>query len=362
MHAHAFNFTGGYLFMKTIGTPFEVKGLTLKNRIVMAPMCQYSVEKEDGVPNDWHFVHYVSRAVGGTGLIIMEMTSVTPEGRITNQDLGFWDDSQIPAYQRIVSEVHKNGAKIGIQIAHAGRKAEDAVQPVGPSNIAARALPEETKNGLLKQPRALTIDEIQETILQFKEAARRAVVAGFDTIELHAAHGYLLHQFISPSINNRTDQYGQDLSRFGVEVIRAVKSVMPEDMPLILRMSAMEYIDGGYGLDHSLQIGERFKEAGVDIFHISSGGEGIPGSVKPGNYPGYQVPFARAFKEKFGIPVIAVGILNNPQLAEATLSNGDADLIAVARGMLNDPYWSLHAIKDVTHKVTPPIQYARGIR
>lgn len=348
--------------MKTIGTPFEVKGLTLKNRTVMAPMCQYSVEKEDGIPNDWHFVHYVSRAVGGTGLIIMEMTSVTPEGRITNQDLGLWDDIQIPAYQRIVSEVHKYGAKIGIQIAHAGRKAEDAVQPVGPSNIAGKALPEETKNGSLKQPRALTIDEIQEIIEQFKTATRRAVAAGFDTIELHGAHGYLLHQFMSPSINNRTDEYGQDLAKFGVEVIQSVKSVMPEDMPLIMRISAIEYIDGGYGLDHSLQIAERFKAAGVDIFHVSTGGEGIPGSLKPGNYPGYQVPFARAFKERLRLPVIAVGMLNDPQVAEATLSNGDADLIAVARGILNDPYWSLHAIKDITREVTPPIQYARGIR
>jgi NADPH2 dehydrogenase len=348
--------------MKTIGTPFKMKGLSLKNRTVMAPMCQYSVEKEDGIPNDWHFVHYVSRAVGGTGLIIMEMTSVTPEGRITNQDLGLWDDSQIPAYQRIVSEVHKYGTKIGIQIAHAGRKAEDAVQPVGPSSVAGEALPEETKNGSLKQPRALSIDEIQEVIEQFQAAARRAVAACFDTIELHGAHGYLLHQFMSPTINNRTDEYGQDLSKFGVEVIRSVKSVMPEDMPLIMRISAIEYIDGGYGLEHSLQMAKQFKEAGVDIFHVSTGGEGIPGSLKPGNYPGYQVPFARAFKEELGLPVIAVGMLSNPQVAEATLSNGDADLIAVARGILNDPYWSLHAIKDITREVTPPIQYTRGIR
>jgi NADPH2 dehydrogenase len=348
--------------MKTIDSPFKVKGLQLKNRIVMAPMCQYSVDKEDGIPNDWHFVHYVSRAIGGTGLIIMEMTSVTPEGRITNQDLGLWDDAQIPAYKRIVSEVHKYGSKIGIQIAHAGRKAEDAIQPVGPSNIQGEALPEETKYGGLKQPRALTIQEIKQTIEQFRNAARRAVEAGFDTIELHGAHGYLLHQFMSPSINNRNDQYGEDLSKFGVEVIRSVKSVMPEDMPLIMRISAIEYIDGGYGLEHSLRIAKKYKSAGVDIFHVSSGGEGAPGTLKPGNYPGYQVPFARAFKEKFGIPVIAVGMLDNPQVAEATLSNNDADLIAVARGMLNDPYWSLHAIKEVTRNVNPPFQYSRGIR
>lgn len=348
--------------MTKIDSSFKVKGLHLKNRIVMAPMCQYSVDKEDGIPNDWHLVHYVSRAVGGTGLIIMEMTSVTPEGRITNQDLGLWDDAQVPAYKRIVSEVHKYGSKIGIQIAHAGRKAEDAMQPVGPSTIQGEVLPEETKNGTLKLPRALTIQEIKQTIEQFKNAARRAVEAGFDTIELHGAHGYLLHQFMSPNINNRTDEYGQDLSKFGVEVIRTVKSVMPDEMPLIMRISAIEYIDGGYGLEHSLQMAEKFKLAGIDIFHVSSGGEGKPGSLKPGNYPGYQVPFTRAFKEKFEIPVIAVGMLSNPQVAEATLSNNDADLIAVARGMLNDPYWSLHAIKEITGKVTPPFQYGRGIR
>lgn len=348
--------------MKTIDTPFKIQGLQLKNRIVMAPMCQYSVEKEDGIPNDWHFVHYVSRAVGGTGLIIMEMTSVTPEGRITNQDLGLWDDSQISAYRRIVSEVHKHGSKIGIQIAHAGRKAEDAFQPVGPSDLQGEALAEETKYGGLKQPRALTIQEIKKTIEQFRDAARRAVEADFDTIELHGAHGYLLHQFMSPSINNRNDEYGSDLSKFGVEVIRSVKSVMPKDMPLIMRISAIEYIDGGYGLEHSLHIAEKYKSAGVDVFHVSSGGEGVPGTLKPGNYPGYQIPFARAFKEKLKAPIIAVGMLDNPQVAEATLSNKDADLIAVARGMLNDPYWSLHAIREVTREVNPPFQYSRGIR
>ncbi|MER2172646.1 MAG: NADH:flavin oxidoreductase/NADH oxidase [Psychrobacillus psychrodurans] len=348
--------------MKTIDTPFKIQGLQLKNRIVMAPMCQYSVEKEDGIPNDWHFIHYVSRAVGGTGLIIMEMTSVTPEGRITNQDLGLWDDSQISAYKRIVSEVHKHGSKIGIQIAHAGRKAEDAFQPVGPSDLLGEALAEETKYGGLKQPRALTIQEIKKTIEQFRDAARRAVEAGFDTIELHGAHGYLLHQFMSPSINNRNDEYGSDLSKFGVEVIRSVKSVMPKDMPLIMRISAIEYIDGGYGLEHSLHLAEKYKSAGVDVFHVSSGGEGVPGTLKPGNYPGYQIPFARAFKEKLEAPIIAVGMLDNPQVAEATLSNKDADLIAVARGMLNDPYWSLHAIREVTRKVNPPFQYSRGIR
>ncbi|MBP1970268.1 2,4-dienoyl-CoA reductase-like NADH-dependent reductase (Old Yellow Enzyme family) [Virgibacillus natechei] len=348
--------------MNNLFTPYSIKNLELKNRIVMSPMCQYSVDKEDGAPNDWHFVHYISRAVGGTGLIIMEMTSVTPEGRITNGDLGLWSDHQIPEYQRIINEIHKHSAKVGIQIAHAGRKAEDAAQPVGASDIPVEVLPEETMNGELKSPRALTKQEVQETVQQFKEATERAVKAGFDTIELHGAHGYLLHQFMSPSSNNRADEYGKDLALFGEEVVRAVKSVMPKAMPLIMRMSAIEYVDDGYDLSHSIKMANRFKEAGVDLFHVSSGGEGPPGKSKPKNTPGYQVPFAREFKEKLGLPVIAVGKLSDPALAEATISNGDAELVAIARGMLNDPYWGLHAEKTLTRKVNPPFQYARGIR
>ncbi|MCX2811838.1 NADH:flavin oxidoreductase/NADH oxidase [Bacillus sp. ChL18] len=348
--------------MVTISTPYKIKNLELINRIVMAPMCQYSVEKEDGIPNDWHFVHYVSRAIGGTGLIIMEMTSVTPEGRITNGDLGLWSDEQVPHYKRLVNEIKKYDTKVGIQIAHAGRKAEDADQPVGASDIPVEVLPEETKNGELKPPRALTNQEVKETVQQFKQAAERAIKAGFDTIELHGAHGYLLHQFMSPSINNRTDEYGEDLALFGEEVIKALKSVMPADMPLIMRISAIEYIDGGYDIEHAIKMAKRFKNAGVDVFHVSSGGEGRPGKRKPSNHPAYQVPFARAFKEALQTPVIAVGKLSDPKVAEATLANGDADLVAIARGMLNDPYWGLHAIKAISKKVTPPVQYSRGIR
>lgn len=348
--------------MATLPTPYKIKGLELKNRIVMAPMCQYSVDTEDGMPNDWHFVHYVSRAIGGTGLVIVEMTDVDPDGRITNGDLGLWSDNHVPAYKRIVDEVHKYGAKIGIQIAHAGRKAEDAEQPVGASDIPVEVLSLETINGTLKRPRALTTKEVKELVIQFKDAARRAVEAGFDTIEIHGAHGYLLHQFMSPIINNRKDEYGADLARFGVEVIDAVKSVMPDEMPLIMRMSAIEYVDGGYKMEHAIEMAKRFKEAGIDVFHVSSGGEGPPGKLKPANHPAYQVPFARAFKEALNVPVIAVGKMSDPQVAEATVANGDADLIAVARGMLNDPYWGLHAVKAVSGKITPPVQYKRGIR
>lgn len=343
--------------MLQLDSAFSCKGLNLKNRVVMAPMCQYSVDTEDGKPNDWHYIHYVSRAVGGTGLIIMEVGAVDPEGRISNRDLGIWSDTHITDYQRIVSEIHKNGAKVGIQIGHAGRKAENAIQPVGASDIPV-GVPNDGKS---KGPRALTTEEVKVVINQFREATRRAVEAGFDTVELHGAHGYLLHQFHSPGINNRKDEYGQDLSRFGVEVIKAMKSVMPEEMPLIMRISAIEYMDGGYKLEHSLDLAKHYKVAGVDIFHISSGGEAAPGVLKPGNYPGYQINFARAYKQELKVPIIAVGKLEDAQLAQATIANNDADLIAVGRGMLNDPYWALHAINAVTGNVEPPVQYERGI-
>jgi 2,4-dienoyl-CoA reductase-like NADH-dependent reductase (Old Yellow Enzyme family) len=338
--------------VKHLNTPFALKNLELKNRIVMAPMCQYSVDAMDGVPNEWHYVHYVSRAVGGAGLIIMEMTDVDPDGRITNHDLGLWSDEQVPAFKRIIDEAHKYGAKVGIQIAHAGRKAEDAEQPVGPSAISA--------GPNYKTPKPLTVDEIKVIVNQFKDAARRAVEAGVDTIEIHGAHGYLVHQFQSPGMNIREDEYGKNLAKFGIEVIQAVKSEMPADMPLILRISAIEYMDNGYDLSHSIELSKQYLEAGVDVFHVSTGGEGPAGTRKPGNYPGYQVPFARAIKQALNVPVIAVGMLEDPELAEATIASEDADLVAVARGMLRDPYWAIHAIQAVKGEVTPPKQYGRA--
>jgi len=336
-----------------LASTFQIGSLQLKNRIVMAPMCQYSVEAKDGIPNDWHFVHYVSRAVGGAGLIIAEMTDVEPDGRISDYDLGLWSDEHIPEFRRIADEIHKYDAKFGIQIAHAGRKAEDAAVPVGPSDIPA--------GDRYKKPRPLTTEEVHAMVGKFRDAARRAVEAGVDTIELHGAHGYLIHQFHSPGINNRTDEYGQDLAKFGTEVIQAVKSVLPAGMPLFLRISAVEYMNGGYGLEHSLEIAKRYRDAGVDVFHVSSGGEGPPaGATKPGNYPGYQVPFARAYKEALDVPVIAVGMLEDPALAEATVANGDADLVGIARGMLRDPYWALHALRQTGAQPEPPKQYQRA--
>ncbi|MBO7748836.1 NADH:flavin oxidoreductase/NADH oxidase [Paenibacillus sp. MWE-103] len=318
-------------------TPYQLKGLSLRNRIVMAPMCQYAVDAKDGIPNEWHYVHYISRAVGGTGLILIEMTNVEPDGRITDNCLGLWSDDHIPAFRRIVSEAHKHGAKVGIQIAHAGRKAQDAAQPVGPSDIPFGASS--------PVPRALSTDEVRAMAGKFKDAARRAVEAGVDTIELHGAHGYLIHQFHSKLVNNRQDAYGRDLALFGCEVVQAVKSVMPPDMPLIMRVSAAEYAEGGYDLAGGLEMFRRYRDAGVDVFHVSSGGEGPVGAQGSALYAGYQVPLARGLKAALGVPVIAVGLLDDAKLADATLAHGDADLVAVARGMLRDPYWALHAVQ-----------------
>lgn len=275
--------------MKNLFTPYENKGLKLKNRIVLPPMCQYSVDKKDGIATDWHFVHYVSRAIGGVGLIIVEMTDVEPDGRISDYDLGLWCDEQIEPLKRIVDECHKYGAKVAIQIAHAGRKAEDAEVPVAPS-----AIPFDSNS---KTPRELSTEEVKEMVEKFRMAIRRALKAGFDAIEIHGAHGYLIHQFHSPLTNKRNDEYGKDLTKFGVDIIKAAKEEMPKDMPLIMRISAIEYVDGGYKIETGTEIAKAYKEAGVDILHISSGGEGpIGSSGTPGTHSGYQIPLAREIK------------------------------------------------------------------
>lgn len=316
-------------------------------------MCQYSVTAKGGIANDWHYAHYVSRAVGGAGLIIIEMTDVEPDGRITDYDLGLWSDDHIPALARIVEAVHQHGAKIGIQIAHAGRKAEDAELPVAPS-----AIPFDENS---KTPRALTTEEAEQMVEKFRLAVRRAVQAGVDTIEIHGAHGYLIHQFVSPLTNKRADKYGQDRTLFGKEVIKAAKSEMPAHMPLFMRISAREYAEGGYGINESIAFAKEFKEAGVDVFHISAGGEGqIAAAGRPGTHAGYQVPLARAIREALDIPVIAVGRLDDPALANSVIGNEDADLVAVGRGMLRNPYWALEAASVLHKEIEVPRQYDRG--
>ncbi|MUT66862.1 NADH:flavin oxidoreductase/NADH oxidase [Paenibacillus sp. NEAU-GSW1] len=339
--------------MKDLFSPFKIKGLELKNRIVMSPMCQYSVANQDGIAADWHYLHYVSRAIGGTGFIIIEMTDVEPDGRISNFDLGLWSDEQIAPLKKIVDACHSYGAKVGIQIAHAGRKAEDAEVPVAPSSIAF--------SNQYKQPRALSTEEVKSLVEKFRSAAARAVKAGFDAIELHGAHGYLLHQFHSPLTNKREDEYGKDLTKFGREVIEAVKAEMPEDMPLMMRISAKEYVEGGYGIEESLVFARQYQQAGVDLFDVSSGGEGhFPADGGPGSHAGYQVPLAREIKQALDVPVIAVGRLEDPVLANAVIGNEDADLAAIGRELLRNPYWALDAAVKLKKETAIPKPYSRA--
>ncbi|MBM7652849.1 NADH:flavin oxidoreductase/NADH oxidase [Neobacillus cucumis] len=339
--------------MEHLFTPYKLKGLQLKNRVVMPPMCQYSVTNKDGIATDWHYLHYVSRAIGGASLIIIEMTDVEPDGRISDYDLGLWSDDHIPALKRIVDACHQHGAKVGIQIAHAGRKAEDAEEPVAPS-----AIPFDDKS---KTPRALSTEEVKEMVEKFRLATQRAIKAGVDVIELHGAHGYLIHQFTSAYTNKRTDEYGQELTKFGKEVIESVKGEMPEDMPLIMRISGREYVEGGYGIDNAIEFSREFQKAGVDIFHVSAGGEGpIAAAGRPGTHVAYQVPLARAIKQALNVPVIAVGRLDEPELANAVIGNEDADLVAVGRAMLRNPYWALEAATVLHKEIELPRQYTRG--
>jgi NADPH2 dehydrogenase len=344
--------------MKHLFSPYKIKGLELKNRIVMPPMCQYSVEKKDGIATDWHYLHYVNRAIGGASFIIIEMTDIEPDGRITDYDLGLWSDEQIPALSRIVEAVHRHGAKVGIQIAHAGRKAEDAAVPVAPS-----AIPYDENS---KTPRALSTDEVKEMVEKFRKSVQRAVKAGFDAIEIHGAHGYLIHQFHSTLTNKRDDEYGKDLTKFGREIIESAKAEMPEDMPLIMRLSAKEYAQGGYGIKESIGLAKEYQKAGADIFHISTGGEGPLGTTGtfggPGTHAGYQVPLAREIKKALNVPVIAVGRLDDPLLANAVIGNEEADLVAVGRGMLRNPHWALEAAVQLNKETEVPRQYLLGFK
>lgn len=341
--------------MTNLFTPYTFKNLELKNRVVMPPMCQYSVDTKDGMPNDWHNVHYISRAVGGTGLIIVEMTAIHPDGRITDNDTGIWDDSFIPAYRKIVDGVHQYGAKIGIQLGHAGRKAEDANPPVAPSAI-------RYDGDGYKTPHELTTTEVEELIEAYAQAARRSVEAGFDTVEVHGAHGYLIHQFHSPLVNQREDEYGQDCSLFGVRVVEEIRKVVPAEMAVIMRVSAREYVDGGYDIDYITDVCRRYQEAGVDMMHISSGGEGPVGAGGMKVRAGYQVEMATHIKKVLNIPVIAVGMLDEYADAQKVIEHDQADLVAVGRAMLRDPYWTVHAAKELHLEADVPVQYARGYR
>jgi 2,4-dienoyl-CoA reductase-like NADH-dependent reductase (Old Yellow Enzyme family) len=351
--------------MSKIFSSLNIKNITLKNRIVMSPMCQYS--SIDGFTNDWHLVHLGSRAVGGAGLIISEATAVSPEGRISPGDVGLWKDEHILGLSRIVSFIHQQGALAGIQLAHAGRKASCAVpreggkqldknyggwQTVGPSNIAF--------NDGERAPESLNKEGIDKVISDFKAAAGRALVAGFNVIEIHSAHGYLLHEFLSPLSNQRTDEYGgsfENRTRMLRQVINAVNSVWPVENPLFVRISSTDWTEGGWTIEESVKLAFVLKEMGVDLIDCSSGGNVYNARIPLG--PGYQVPFSEAVR-KTGILTGAVGLITTVRQAETIIQEEKADLVLFARELLRNPYFPLLAAREEGVEVPWPIQYLRA--
>lgn len=330
---------------------YRLGELKLKNRIVMPPMCMYSSD-ESGHVKDWHVTHYVTRAVGGVGLIIVEATAITPNGRISSKDLGIWDDEHVSGLRSIVKGCKEQGAKIAIQLAHAGRKCSaEGETTVAPTSY--------KFSETYKIPKELAKDEIKEIVIKFRDAARRANDAGFDAIEIHGAHGYLIHEFLSPRSNMRQDEYGGSLenrTRFLQEIILAIKEVWPKEKPILLRVSADDYLDGGLNIDEMVRIANMVKGS-IDMVHVSSGGLE---SVSINTYPGYQVSYSETIKKECSIPTIAVGLINEYDQVEEILSNNRADLVALGRELLRNPYWVLNTAHEKGYDIDYPKQYERG--
>ncbi len=333
-------------------SPLTLRGTTFANRAWLAPMCQYSAV--DGSPNDWHLVHLGARAAGGFGLLLAEATAVVPEGRITPEDTGLWHDLHIAEWRRITDFVHERGTLVGVQLAHAGRKASTYSPFADASGSVPSAQggwttvgPSATAFSGLATPHALTLDEIGRIPAAFAEAARRADDAGFDVVELHAAHGYLLHQFLSPLSNDRDDEYGGSLenrARLLVETADAVRAAWPDHKPLFVRLSATDWVEGGLTVDEVAQVAKELGVHGVDLVDVSTGGN-APASIPVG--PGYQVPAAREVRETSALPVAAVGLLTEPAQAEAVLADGSADAVLLGREGLRDPFWPLRAAHEL---------------
>nr|WGD99489.1 NADPH dehydrogenase NamA [Bacillus velezensis] len=331
-------------------TPWTVKDVTIKNRIVMAPMCMYSSHEKDGKLRPFHMAHYISRAIGQVGLIIVEATAVNPQGRISDQDLGIWSDDHIEGFAKLTEQVKAQGSKIGIQLAHAGRKAELEGDIYAPS-----AIPFDEQS---KTPAEMTTEQIKETIQEFKQAPARAKEAGFDIIELHAAHGYLMHEFLSPLSNHRTDEYGgshENRYRFLGETIEAVKEVW--DGPLFVRISASDYTDKGLDIADHIGFAKWMKEQGVDLIDCGSGAL-VQADINV--FPGYQVSFAEKIREQAEIATGAVGLITTGTMAEEILQNNRADLIFVARELLRDPHFARSAAKRLNTEIPSPVQYDRA--
>jgi 2,4-dienoyl-CoA reductase-like NADH-dependent reductase (Old Yellow Enzyme family) len=352
--------------MVKLFSPIKLRELDVRNRIFIAPMCQYSCEGRDGVPTDWHSVHYGSRAVGGAGLIIVEATGITPDGRISPWDTGIWNDTQVDAWKKITDLISSHGAKSAIQLAHAGRKASTHRAISGVNSISIDDggwIPVSSTDEPFTDyvtPRKLTTEEVHENVKDWQRAAARSVAAGFDAIEIHAAHGYLIHQFLSPITNKRDDEFGGSLenrARFLLEIIRAIRSVIPEGMPLFVRFSATDYREDGWDLEQTKTVAAWCAAEGVDLFDISSGGLVTGVTIPLG--PGYQVPLAQGVAAAVSQPVSAVGMITDPQQAEDILQNG-VDVISIARQSLRDPYWPLRAAHELGADVKWPWQYERG--
>ena len=346
--------------------PLTLRGVSLRNRIVVSPMCEYS--SNGGFANDWHLVHLGSRAVGGAALVLTEAAAVSAEGRITAQDLGIYRDEHVAKLREIVDFVHEQGAVAGIQLAHAGRKASSAQPwhggrfvtrenggwtPVAPSAVAF--------NDGDPAPHALTAHEIGDVAGDFVAATQRALEAGFRVIEIHGAHGYLLHEFLSPLANRRTDAYGgnfENRTRLIRDVARAVRGAMPDDMPLFVRISATDWAPGGWDVDEAVRLSAELHALGVDLIDVSSGGAVAHQQIVLG--PGYQVPFAERIHGEARVPVGAVGMITDPQQADELIRGGSADLVFLARELLRDPYWPLRAATALGADVTWPVQYERA--
>jgi 2,4-dienoyl-CoA reductase-like NADH-dependent reductase (Old Yellow Enzyme family) len=353
--------------------PFTLRELTIPNRVWMPPMCQYSAAPEGpetGVPADWHFAHYAARATGGTGLIIVEATAVSPQGRISPYDLGIWNDTQVEAFRHITRFLTAQGTVPAIQLAHAGRKAstdrpwkggapvgpdEHGWQPVAPSPLAfddRHPVPDE-----------LTTGQIKDVVEQFAAAARRALAAGFEIAEIHGAHGYLINEFLSPHSNHRTDAYGgsyENRTRFALEVVDAVREVWPDDKPLFFRVSATEWLDdGGWTADDTVRFAADLRAHGIDLLDVSTGGNAS--GVRIPTTPGYQVPFAARVRNETSLPVAAVGLITDVEQAEKILANGEADAVLLGRELLRTPSWARHAARELGGEVRVPDQYHRSV-
>jgi len=339
--------------VSSIFQPLTLRGITLKNRIVMSPMLMY-MAGDDGLFTDMHFAHYGARLIGGVGMVVTEVVAVEPRGRISHKDLGLWHDGQIDGLARLSAFARQCNAKACIQLAHAGRKAVLEQEICAPSAIA--------YDGKHKRPAALRIDEIEGIVKAYAAAAQRAHQAGFDCIELHAAHGYLIHEFLAPIANLRSDRYGGSLenrARFVLEITRAVREVWPADKPLLVRLTATDLMDGGVTLEEAIWLAQKLKPLGVDLLEVSSGNivPNYPGRV----FPGYHLKYAEALKSKTNLPVGAMGSITSIDHAEAILASGAADLIFLGRELLRNPFWTIQAAQRANAQVELPIPtYARA--